>query len=102
MNNISNSLGLERCCHEALPIPEISKFHCIEYPSDGSVNCCLYSYQSLMENRPPEVYPFDSDESDSHSFSEQITEDDNADDKNGNDVNDESPGNEDNVDDETT
>ena len=39
------------------------------------MNCCLYSFLSLIKNRPPDVYPYESDDSDSESFSEEISED---------------------------
>lgn len=76
MNDISDSLCLEKCFSEALPLPGISRFHCIEPQGDGSVNCHLYSSQSLIENRPPDVYPYESDDSDSELFNEEIGEDD--------------------------
>ena len=38
------------------------------------MNCCLYSFQSLIENRPPDIYPYESDDFDSESFSEEISE----------------------------
>ena len=75
MNDISGSLCLEKCFSEALPLPGISRFHCIEPQDDGSVNCCLYSFQSLIKNRPPDVYLYESDDSDSESFRDKISED---------------------------
>ena len=68
MKGISDSLCLEECFSEALRLPGISRFHCIEPQGDGSLNCRLYSPQSLDENRPPDVYPYESDDTDSESF----------------------------------
>ena len=51
MNDISDSLCLEKCFSEALPLPGISKFHCIEPQGDGCVNCCPQSLQSLIDVR---------------------------------------------------
>lgn len=71
MNDIS--LCLEKCFSEALPIPGISRFHCIE-PGGNSLTCFLYSFQSQMENRPPDVYPYESDNTASDSPSEEISD----------------------------
>lgn len=73
MNDISDSLHLEKCFSEALPIPGISRFHCIE-PGRNSLSCFLYSFQSQMENRPPDVYPYECDNSVSNSPSEEISD----------------------------
>jgi len=73
MNDISDSLRLEKCFSEALPIPGISRFHCIE-PGGSSLSCFLCSFQSQMENRPPDVYPYESDNSVSDSPSEEISD----------------------------
>ena len=62
MNDISDSLCLEKCFSEALPLPGISRFHCIKPQDDGSVNCCLCSFQSLFKNSPPDVYLYESDD----------------------------------------
>ena len=77
MKDISDSLCLDECFSEALRLPGISRFHCIEPQGDGSLNCRLYSLQSLDENRPPDVYPYESDDTDSESFGGEISEDDN-------------------------
>ena len=36
--------------------------HCIEPRKDGSLNCCLYSFQKLIKNRAPDVFPYESDD----------------------------------------
>ena len=77
MKGVSDSQCLEECFSEALRLPGISRFHCIEPQGDGSLSCRLYSLQSLDENRPPEVYPYESDDTDSESFGGEISEDDN-------------------------
>ena len=77
IKHISESIGLEKCFSEAKPLPGISRFHCIEPQGNGSVNCCLYSLQSLDTNRPPDVYPFDkSDDTDAECFMEKICDED--------------------------
>ena len=73
MNDISDSLHLEKCFSEALPIPGISRFHCME-PGGNSLSCFLYSFQSQMENRPPDVYPYESDNSVSDSPSGETSD----------------------------
>ncbi len=54
----------------------MSRFHCIEPPGDGSINCHHYSYQSLIDKRPPDVYPHYSDDTVSELFSEKVSEGD--------------------------
>ena len=64
ISDTSDLLSLEKCFSEALPLPGISKMHCIEPRKDGSLNCCLYSFQKLIKNRAPDVFPYESDDDD--------------------------------------
>ena len=68
IDDVLCSLSLEKCFSEAPPIHGISRFHCIEPTHAGFVNCRLYSSQSTCQTeRPPEVFPYDSCDSDATS-----------------------------------
>ena len=64
ISDTSDLLSLKKCFSEALPLPGISKMHYIEPRNDGSLNCCLYSFQKLIKNRAPDVFPYESDDDD--------------------------------------
>ena len=59
---------MEKCFPDAPLIHSISQFHCIEPTGAGFVNCRLYSSQSSCHTEgPPEVFPYDSCDSDATS-----------------------------------
>ena len=64
ISDTSDLLSLEKCFSEALPLPGISKMHYIEPRNDGSLNGCFYSFQKLIKNRAPDVFPYESDDDD--------------------------------------
>ena len=67
MDDIADSLHLKKCFNGAVPLPGISRFHCIQPQGDGSVQCRLYSQQGLVQSKiSPDVYPYYSDESDTN------------------------------------
>ena len=48
--------------------------HCIEPRKDGSLNCCLYSFQKLIKNRAPDVFPYEPDDDDDDDNDDTISE----------------------------
>ena len=74
ISDTSDLLSLEKCFSEALPLPGISKMHCIEPRKDGSLNCCLYSFQKLIKNRAPDVFPYEPDDDDDDDNDDTISE----------------------------
>ena len=61
--------------------------HYIEPRNDGSLNCCLYSFQKLIKNRAPDVFSYESDDDDDDddTISETCTEAVSSDDDQGED-----------------
>ena len=65
IDDILCSLSMEKWFSDAPPIHGISQFHCTEPTGAGFVNCRLYSSQSSCQTEgPPEVFPYDSCDSD--------------------------------------
>ncbi|PFX27318.1 Sentrin-specific protease 1 [Stylophora pistillata] len=64
----ATSLGLSKSFKEAVALPGISRFHCIEPQINGFVQSKMYSTQSMVEKEGvPRVFPFDLEESGSDS-----------------------------------
>lgn len=61
-------LDITKCFKEAVALPGISRFHCIEPQTNGYVHSKLYSTQQLIENEMvPRVFAFDFEDSDESS-----------------------------------
>ena len=64
----ATSLGLSKSFKEAVALPGISRFHCIEPQINGFVQSKMYSTQNMVEKEAaPLVFPFDLEESGSDS-----------------------------------
>ena len=67
INDMIDSLHLQKCFSEAPPIHGIAMFHCIQPKKCGLVNCYLYSSQASMQNTIAEVFQYHSGSSESES-----------------------------------